>query len=131
MSGSSGLKMKLNIGIEKTCQLYRQKINMRSFSLLKKRGYMKKRKTIWVRHDYNTDEPLAVANNFKELQKKKSEWVKKKGKDNCVYDREYIQIPEEGESICGKKHYPRPLRYCPHCGEKLFYKDEEMLEIFI
>lgn len=90
-----------------------------------------KKETVYVRHDYNTNEPLAVASTFQELQKKKSEWLHEKGEDGCVYDREYMRCPDEGKSICGEKHYPKPLRFCPHCGEKLFYSDEEMLETFI
>ena len=87
-------------------------------------------KKVWVRFDFNTNEPLAVADSFKRLQQKRSEWIFEKGEDRCVYDREYAQLPEEGlnKNICGKEHYPKPLRFCPHCGEKLFIRDEEMFE---
>ena len=89
---------------------------------------MKKERTIYVRHDYNTNEPLAVAVNYEELQKKKSEWLYKKGEEGCVYDREYVRVPEEGATLCGETHYPKPLRFCPHCGDKLFTRDEEVFE---
>ena len=83
-------------------------------------------KTIWVRHDYDTAEPLATANSFEELQKKKSQWLHKKGKEECIYDKEYVEI-EEGEVVCPREEWkPERYEFCPHCGKKLVYKDEDL-----
>jgi len=88
---------------------------------------MKKLKTMWIRHDYNTGEPIAVADSYDNLAKKrKDNFLKKQGKDECVYIREYVEL-KEGEIQCPREEWkPDRYKFCPHCGKKLVYRDEDL-----